>query len=247
MKPKGTIYQLGKSGTHGELFLFLPVFVRLGYHFIRGLGAGLIAFAVLTFSFSFGPVLQKEFTYNLRDKGIIAKKIPIPEDYSVKVAEAQKVIEVQKEAQGYGVTSHFSVVIPKIDAQANIIANVDANDKKDYLEALSKGVAHVKGTYFPGQDGTIFLFSHSTDSPLNFARYNAVFYLLKKLEPKDKISIYFADKKYVYVVKEKVVTIASDVSWLKPKQEGEELILMTCDPPGTTFRRLLVIARPVSS
>ena len=247
MRPKGTIYQFGKSGTHGEFLLFLPLFVKLAFHFIRGLGAGMIAFSVLAFSFSFGPVIQKEFKYKLQEKGIVSEKAETTPDFSVQEAEAQKILEIQKEAQSYGVTSYFSVVIPKIDAASNVIANVDPGNRADYLEALSKGVAHAKGTYFPGQTGTVFLFSHSTDSPLNFARYNAVFYLLKKLEKGDKIVIFFADKKYVYEVEDKKIADPKDVSWLDPENKGEKLVLMTCDPPGTTWRRLLVTAKPIIS
>lgn len=206
----------------------------------------MIAFAVLVFAFSFGPVVKQEINYFLQEKGITLESNLNSElaDFSVQVAEAEKEIAVQKEAQSYGVNSYFSVVIPKIDAKANIIANVDAGEPNEYLDALKKGVAHAKGTYFPGQSGTIFLFSHSTDSPLNFARYNAVFYLLKKLEKKDTIIVFFADKRYVYEVSEKVITKPSDTSWLNPKLGIEELVLMTCDPPGTNWNRLLIVAKP---
>ena len=244
MKSKGIIYQFGKSGTHGEIILFLPVLVRLIFHLIRGLGAGMIAFAILVFAFSFGPIIQQEIAYSLGKNDIKSGESIRSDDFSVQMAEAEDILAVQKEAQSYEVNSYFSVVIPAIDAKANVIANVDPSKKKDYLEALKKGIAHAKGTYFPGQNGTIFLFSHSTDSPLNFARYNAIFYLLKKLEIGDEIIVFFADKKYIYKVNEVKVADAGDTSWLEPKSSGEELILMTCDPPGTTWRRLLVIAKP---
>jgi len=246
MRAKGTIYQVGQSGTHGDIFLFIPILVRIIIRLFRGFGAGLIAFAVLTFSFSLGPVVSQEFNYlvkerlsflNLRNSNFLENSI-------FEEAEASEEIKVQKEAQSFGVNSYFSVVIPKIGAKANIIANVEVNDPSEYLEALKRGVAHSKGTFFPGQSGRIFLFSHSTDSPLNFARYNAVFYLLRKLEKKDEIWIFFANKKYEYEVVDKVIAEADDTSWLEPKFDEEELVLMTCDPPGTNWRRLLVIAKP---
>ena len=245
MRPKGVIYQFGRSGTHGEVILYLPIFVRMSYHFIRGIGAGLIAFAVFVFAFSFGPVIQQEINYNLEKVGIKTKEEDSDFRFGLEIAEADRIVAVQRQAQEYGVNSYFSVVIPKINAKANIIANIDPSDKSDYLEALKKGVAHAKGTYFPGQNGTVFLFSHSTDSPLNFARYNAIFYLLKKLEKGDTIMIFFADNIYEYEVTEKITALPTDTSWLNPKVEKEELILMTCDPPGTTWNRLLIVARPV--
>lgn len=238
MRPKGLIYQAGKSGTHGELILFLPLLVKFSYQIIRTAGASLIAVAVLTFYFSFGPVIEKEVSYTLSsNRGT--------EHFSYNLTEALEIEAVQKEAREYGVNSYFSVVIPKIEASSNVIANVDVSSKEEYLDALKKGIAHAKGTYFPGQGGRVFLFSHSTDSPLNFARYNAIFYLLTKLEKNDLIIIFFADKRYVYEVDDKISADISDVAWIQPKKEEEELVLMTCDPPGTTWRRLLVIAKPL--
>jgi LPXTG-site transpeptidase (sortase) family protein len=249
MKPKGTIYENGKSATHGELILLLPRLVRVIYHFLRGAGAGLIAFAVLVFMFSYGPILSQELSFRFKTESTsqaeAVKPVAEVKDYSVEAVEANEILAVQKEASEYGVTSYFSVVIPKIDAKANVLANVDTADKTQYLDALSRGIAHAKGTYFPGQNGRIFLFSHSTDSPVNFTRYNAIFYLLKKLEEGDRIIVFFADRKYVYEVKDKVIASPTDTSWILPKSGEEELVLMTCDPPGTTWNRLLVIAKPV--
>jgi sortase A len=240
MRPKGTIYKRGRSANHGEIILVLPAIIKLAYHFARTVGAGLISFALLSLMFSFGPIIKEELDYNLGNKGIEVTKT----DFSPQIAEAQRIVTVQKEALSHGVSSYFSIVIPKISATSNVIANVDASDPDEYQDALKKGVAHAKGTYFPGQNGNIFLFSHSTDSPLNFARYNAIFYLLKKLEEGDEIIVYFADKRYDYEVVDKLTTDISDTSWLSPKAGEERLILMTCDPPGTTWHRLLVVAKP---
>ncbi len=227
--------------------MLLPWFIRITYGFFRGAGAGLIAFSILTIFFSFGPIITQEISYDLKEFRNIKQDESKNTDsnLNLKIAEADEILAVQKEAQTYGVNSYFSVVIPKIDAASNIIANVDVSDKNSYLDALQNGVAHAKGTHFPGQEGRVFLFSHSVDSPINFARYNAVFYLLKKLEKGDRIVIFFSDRRYVYEVTEKVIAESSDTSWLEPKTGIEELVLMTCDPPGTTFRRLLVVARPV--
>lgn len=239
MHPKGIIYEAGRSGTHGERILLLSWFVRVAYHLLRGVGGGFIALAVLIFSFSFGPVLSQEISYGLKSANLINKK-----DFTLESAGTEETLEVQRQAKDLKVNSYFSVVIPKIEASANIVVNVDAADKDSYLSALQRGVAHAKGTYFPGQNGRIFLFSHSTDSPLNFARYNAVFYLLGKLKVGDGIIVFFADKRYDYKVSEVLNASVNETSWLEPKYGEEELVLMTCDPPGTTWRRLLVVARP---
>jgi len=85
----------------------------------------------------------------------------------------------------------FSIVVPKIGANAKIISNVNAADEKIYLDVLNKGVAHTLGTAFPGEGGHIFLFAHSTDYFWNVGSYNAIFYLLNKLILDDEINIYY--------------------------------------------------------
>lgn len=136
----------------------------------------------------------------------------------------------------------FSIVIPKIGANANILANIDASNEKIYLAALNKGVAHTLGTAFPGEGGHIFLFAHSTDYFWNVGAYNAIFYLLNKLENNDEINIYYKGQRYIYRVIGKKIVDPSKVEYLTRKTNKEFLTLQTCWPPGTTLKRLLVFA-----
>jgi len=232
MKPHGIIYQAGKSGRLGAIRLRPSFIKKISYHFLRTFGAGLIAFAVTGIVFSFWPIAKSEFLYRFGTKNRI---------------QINKFAGINGESQAaeLGLDPYFSIYIPKINAKAKIIPNVDAGNSTDYLKALSQGVAHAKGTYFPGQGKTIFLFSHSTDSPINIAKYNAVFYLLRKLTPGDTIIIYFSGVEHDYAVTDEFTTAANDTSWLKDNGMGERLILQTCDPPGTSWNRLLVIAKPV--
>lgn len=232
MYPHGIIYQSSKSGNHSEFRLHPGLSARLAYHFIRTLGAGLIAFAIVGLIFSFWPIFRAEVNYRFFGKNA-SRSI----ETNVNIAET--------DAASLGLDPYFSIYIPKIDAKADVIPNVDTGNPADYLAALKKGVAHAKGTNFPGQGKLIYIFSHSTDSPLNFVRYNAVFYLLNQLQKGDVITIFFLNQEYDYQVTDEYITFPADVSWLKDEGNGEELILQTCDPPGTSLRRLLVIAKPV--
>ena len=141
---------------------------------------------------------------------------------------------------------NFSVVIPKIGANAKILSNVDAADSKVYLDALSKGVAHALGSKFPGEQGHIFLFAHSTDYFWNVGSYNAVFYLLSKLEKSDEVDLFYNGQRYVYKVTGKTIVDPTQVEYLTRKSNKEFLTLQTCWPPGTTLKRLLVFASRVS-
>jgi len=142
---------------------------------------------------------------------------------------------------------NFSIIVEKIGASAPIIANVNAADKTTYDQALKRGVAHALGTSFPGQPGVSYLFAHSTDTIFNVPRFNAVFYLLKDMERGDKVVIFFNGRRFDYVVVERKITEPEDVSYFTLKTEEQILVLQTCYPPGTTWKRLLVIAKPASA
>jgi sortase A len=137
---------------------------------------------------------------------------------------------------------NFSVVVPKIGANAPVVPNVNAADEQAYLDALHDGVAHVSGTAFPGEGGHIFLFAHSTDYVWNVGSYNAVFYLLYKLENGDEVNLFHEGKRYVYEVTGSKIVDPSEVEYITRKTETEFVTLQTCWPPGTTLKRLLVFA-----
>lgn len=205
--------------------------------FLMGIGIGFLMLGLGLFFMIFSPVIWNEFLFGLKEQGVLANNAEI----ILNQTEEKQVSEVTEEL---GVMQEFSFVIPKIDARANIVENVDPLNKTEYLEALKNGVAHAKGTNFPGEGRAIFLFSHSTDSPTRYTQYNAVFYLLKKLEKDDEIIVFRDGKEYRYKVDIKQVVEANDTTWLDPKGSRERLILMTCDPPGTTWKRLMVVALP---
>ncbi len=136
----------------------------------------------------------------------------------------------------------FSIVVPKIAANAKIYPNTDPSNENIYLDVLNKGVAHALGTTFPGEGGHIFLFAHSTDYFWNISVYNAIFYLLYKLEKGDEVNLFYKGQRYVYKVIGKEVVDPSEVQYLTRKTNREFLTLQTCWPPGTTLKRLLVFA-----
>ncbi|OGG03109.1 hypothetical protein A2W14_04545 [Candidatus Gottesmanbacteria bacterium RBG_16_37_8] len=142
------------------------------------------------------------------------------------------------------VSTQFGIVIPKIGANAPIIPNVDPSNPKLFLPILKQGVAHALGTVFPGVIGNIYLFAHSTDNFWNVGRYNAIFYLLKEMENGDEINLIYKGNRYIYRVTNKLIISPTDVEYLTKQTNYEQLTLQTCWPPGTTFKRLIVIARP---
>ncbi|MBU2577363.1 sortase [Patescibacteria group bacterium] len=218
-----------------------PVFPKL----VKGLAFGLIGTSAFVLGTSVFPIVKLELSYRLnpQSKAEAREYFPLTSNYEVAL-ENKKQLAAQ-EASEYGVDTDFSIVIPKISATSKIIANVDPADENIYKAALKNGVAHAKGTKFPGSKGTIYLFAHSTNTLVNVSRYNAVFYLVKELEPGDQIIIFFAGLKYSYQVTEKIITTPEDLSLIKDGSSSERLILQTCWPPGTTIKRLVVVAKRI--
>ncbi|PIZ63235.1 hypothetical protein COY16_02565 [Candidatus Roizmanbacteria bacterium CG_4_10_14_0_2_um_filter_39_13] len=140
---------------------------------------------------------------------------------------------------------NFSIVIPKIAANAPVVPNINAGDREEYLEALQTGVAHAEGTAFPGEGGHIYMFAHSTDYVWNVGTYNAVFYLLYKLEIGDEINLFYKGQRFLYRVTGKEIIDPDQVDYITRKTDKEFLTLQTCWPPGTTLKRQMIFAERV--
>lgn len=234
---------------------------------LRTVGNFLVLFAIYGAIATFGPALYYELNFRILQargvKYIVQNPVqaqneitpvpnqpqltPIPTSPPSKgVASFTEVLLGATEQVLVAPDPAFSIVIPKIGASAKIFANVDSADEKGYQAILQQGVAHARGTVFPGLLGNIYLFAHSTDNFWNVGRYNAVFYLLKDLEPGDDVVIFYQNIRHEYVVTESKIVDPGDVSHIinAQKQGSETLILQTCWPPGTVFQRLLVFAKP---
>ena len=140
------------------------------------------------------------------------------------------------------VNTSFSVIINKINVNTPVVADVNPADKDAYLNALNSGAAHALGTVKPGQVGNSYIFAHSTANIFNIERYAAVFTLLGKLDVGDRITTFYADKRYDYIIDRKYVVDFSDVSPLTATFDHPVLTLQTCDPPGTEFKRLILVS-----
>lgn len=142
------------------------------------------------------------------------------------------------------VKTGYRLEIPSIQAASPIIENVDPWDKEEYMDKLQLGVAHAEGTSLPGEDGTVYLFAHSSDVPWRLTRYNTAFFKLNQLQEGDEIKVYKNDEELKYKVVNKITINPSQVEYLTEDQ-GNVLILQTCTPIGTDWNRLLVFAEPV--
>lgn len=230
---------------------------------LRTLGNFLILFMIFGFLFTFGPAVFYEARFRIEQLNGVSYVLPTNTEPSAlaKIIEARThapssvaqsllgVVFSNKKVQTIvPVSTDFSVVIPKIGANEKVTPNVDPSDPNQYLEVLRHTVAHSKGSALPGFKGTTYLFAHSADNFWDVGRYNAVFYLLKDLNNGDDISVFFQDKRYNYTVYDKKIVDPAEVGYMAANiGQGERLILQTCWPPGTAWKRLLIFAKPKNS
>lgn len=205
--------------------------------FLRWLGNFLLLSAIAVVVLTFAPAIQAELFYRKDQtegiKYVVAGDLPATNLLNT----PERVLEIAP------VSTDFGIVIPKINANAKIISDVDPGNQKVYFEALRRGVAHAKGTAYPGEIGNSYLFAHSVGNFWEVNQWNAVFYLLRELAPGDEVDIFYQGKRYIYLVYDKKVVGPEDTRYLSTISNFPQLTLQTCWPPGTTLKRLLVFAR----
>lgn len=137
-----------------------------------------------------------------------------------------------------------TLVIPSLTVEAPILWNVPLNDA---LNGLQRGVVHAQETVLPGNAGRTFVIGHSAGYWWTRNPWTKVFALLEELEPGELIYLDYEGNRYVYRVTRSETVLPRDVQVLTAgPADRNELALMTCTPVGTTLRRLIVLAEPVT-
>ncbi len=222
---------------------------------LKTIGNFLVIFAIFGVGATFGPALFFEVRYQLyKAQGVY---------YTIAESNSAAHIDWRGQASAGNLPSlffpgnkhqilvpgntNFSLVIPKIGANSKVFPNVDPSREENYLPILKQGVAQAAGSALPDQDGTVYMFAHSTDNFWDVGLYNAVFYLLKDLSKGDGVTVFYNNKRFDYIVTKTIITNPGDIGYLtQSRATDRQLILQTCWPPGTTWKRLLVIATPKS-
>lgn len=110
-------------------------------------------------------------------------------------------------------------------------------------EDLSKNLIHYKGTSVPGKAGNAVIFGHSVlPQFFNPKNYLTIFSTLPTIKNGAKITLDYDGVTYRYEVSELFEVPPTAVEVLRQYHDGPHLTLVTCVPPGTYLRRLVVRA-----
>lgn len=111
-------------------------------------------------------------------------------------------------------------------------------------EDLAKSLVHYLPQSLPGEYGNVVIFGHSTLPQLYSVKdYKTIFTYLPSLEKHDKVFVKINNVEYEYEIYDMVVVNPNQVSVLEQKTDAAYLTLITCVPPGTYWKRLVVKAK----
>lgn len=129
--------------------------------------------------------------------------------------------------------SNYKITIPKIDIKDAAVSTVDSD--------LAKHLVEINTGTTPPQKGNSVVFGHSTLPQLfDETNYKTIFANAYKLTQGDQIIVAVSGKEYTYRVVSVIVVEPEDTSVLAQDFSGSYLTIITCTPPGTVWKRLVI-------
>jgi sortase A len=200
------------------------------------------------FSFAVFPIIKFQLTYSTKLQQIID---PLSgQSYNQSTILGDSDIDYTQLSNWF---------INSTDNSNLISQNIDNNNSTYYLSIpklkitdaivtigsmdLEKSLIQYPQTALPGQLGNTVVFGHSV-LPQFFSskNYLTIFSTLYKLEQGDEIILRYDKSTYKYVVEEMYEVKPTDLSVLEQRYDNKTLTLITCSPPGTYLRRLIIKA-----
>lgn len=130
----------------------------------------------------------------------------------------------------------YTLSIPKLNIK-DAVVTVGGED-------LKKSLVHYLPESLPGEFGNVAIFGHSTLPQLYDPKnYTTIFTYLPSLEKGDKVFIKVGENDYEYEAFDIFVVNPEEVSILEQTNDASYLTLVTCVPPGTYWKRLVVRAK----
>ena len=212
--------------------------------FAQWVFAASVAIFVLTLAYSNGRSFVARARYALANMRTAA---PVVELLDGSVAKSMTVVlPVSRDASEWPVGADLTLTIPKLQMAAPI-REVEGVAILGVNEELSRGVVRWPGSARVGEAGAAILLGHSS-APLSYkGDYGSVFALLDKLEAGDKIVIDSLYGSRTYKVTGRIVVNPKTPTGIgqTSNADSEALVLVSCWPVGTDWKRLAVSAERV--
>lgn len=130
----------------------------------------------------------------------------------------------------------YTLSIPKLGIEKAVVSTNDYD--------LAKHLVNYPGTAIPADFGNAVIYGHSTLPQLfNPKDYKTIFATVYKLTVGDEFFATVENVTYRYKIFSVTVVDPSDTSIFSQTYDNSYLTLVTCTPPGTTWKRLIIKAR----
>lgn len=138
------------------------------------------------------------------------------------------------------------IEIPKINISVPLITVKKSSTNDEVFKALDRGAVIFPSSVTPGESGQTTVLGHS--SPLGWpkVKYDWIFSSLNELVTGDEIFIQFDNKKFFYVVSEKIFLEKGEEIPDSLTNSKNVLLLISCWPPGKDIKRIAIIAKLTS-
>lgn len=130
----------------------------------------------------------------------------------------------------------YTISIPKIEIEDAFVTNKDAD--------LTKHLVQFNSDSYPPKQGNSVIFGHSTLPQLyDRNNYKTIFANAYKLNVGDQIIVNIKNETYTYKIESVTVVEPEDTSVLSQNFTDSFITIVTCTPPGTIWKRLILKAR----
>lgn len=218
----------------------------------RGFYISMLLVGIIAIGFAIYPIIVWQVSTLPRLTAKV-EKFPIPASQVLTSPKMLESVEVVKNADGFSYfepksNADFLTSLSNLERPAEFFLSVPKIKIRNARVAVDstkfqKNLAHFPGTAIPGEIGNSFITGHSVLSQFADPKnYLGIFTELSKLEVGDDIEISLSGKTLHYVVLYSKVVDPKDTSVLLPiSSSSRNLTLMSCVPPGTSLKRLVVI------
>ena len=132
--------------------------------------------------------------------------------------------------------SSYTISIPKLKINNATVSTGDNN--------LAIHLVNYQDTALPPESGNAVIFGHSTLPQLyNPNDYKTIFANAYQLKIGDEIYTYVNGVTYIYKIFNISVVEPTDTSIFDQNYDNSYLTLVTCTPPGTIWKRLILKAK----
>ncbi len=220
---------------------------------LRKLGFACIGAGLLLFAYFFAPVVAYKFFITDTSASEIESPIPkylVGKNTSVKGLLEQGLSRLQfdyTDARNWYPQVHaeeekkpqkvdqYLLSISKLGIENAQVSTVDYD--------LSKNLVHYYGPENPIERGTSVIFGHSTLPQLfDPTNYKAIFATVHTLQVGDEFSITVEGQSYTYQIFDISITTPEDINIFAQSTDNSYITLVTCTPPGTIWKRLVLRA-----